>query len=413
METSTKETQENSVETTDKDTQHNSAKSDSIPKPKEHSKQAKSFDIGEDQDQAQETPNPSGNDIKMCIVWLEILTEEDIVKHVNVHKEMEQKTAKPTESVETVETVYLTRSHTKAKTPRTHRLPRSASMNIAYLQDDASDIKSIPSPKRKRNQRPQREPSSTRIKADSFSTKNLSVWPLHRSSRSANLQNPKEKQGYTTTGSDKNKSNIRTSTTTQADVKMPSKGTFTTQSFHLKKTKKSRKFGCKLCDTICSSNKELTKHHQLKHNILYCDECSKAFNYPSSLAKHKYSHKELRFKCSDCNESFAFESKLKAHRISHRTLATHCCAYPTCKKCFKNKGDLTRHAKEHDGVVHKCPDCQYENPDIRNLASHRLTHTDIEKYICELCKKSFRFSTQRRRHLRDKKCTKLSKSPEH
>ena len=71
-----------------------------------------------------------------------------------------------------------------------------------------------------------------------------------------------------------------------------------------------------------------------------------------------------------CQSSVYFESKLKAHRISHRTLATHFCAYPNCKKCFKNKGDLTRHVKEHDGAVHECPDCPYKNTDIRNLASH-------------------------------------------
>ena len=175
-------------------------------------------------------------------------------------------------------------------------------------------------------------------------------------------------------------------------------------SFHLKKSKKTRKIGCKLCDTVCTSNKELTQHHQLKHNILYCDECSKAFNNPSSLAKHQYSHKELRCKFTDCAEEFAFESNLRTHHISHRTLATHCCAYPNCKKRFKNKGNLTRHVKEHDGVVHECPDCQYKNSDIRNLASHRLTHTDIEKYACELCSKMFRFSTQKRRHLKDRKC---------
>ena len=185
-------------------------------------------------------------------------------------------------------------------------------------------------------------------------------------------------------------------TAASSDTGNTPKGAFSTQSFHLKKSKKTHKIGCKLCDTVCTSNKELTQHHQLKHNILYCDECSKAFNNPSSLAKHQYSHKELRFKCTDCAEEFAFESNLRTHRISHRTLATHCCAYPNCKKRFKNKGNLTRHMKEHDGVVHECPDCQYKNSDIRNLASHRLTHTDIEKYACELCSKMFRFSTQKR-----------------
>ena len=218
---------------------------------------------------------------------------------------------------------------------------------------------------------------------------------MHRSTRTANSQSPSTNQVPTISGTG-NTTSPPVSTVTSSDAENTSKGTFTTQSFHLKKSKKPRKIGCELCDTVCNSNKELTQHHQLKHNILYCDECSKAFNKPSSLAKHQYSHRELRFRCADCDEEFAFESKLKAHCISHRTLATHCCAYPNCKKCFKNKGDLTRHVKEHDGVVHECPDCPYKNLDIRNLASHRLTHTDIEKYVCELCSRTFRFSTQKR-----------------
>ena len=111
--------------------------------------------------------------------------------------------------------------------------------------------------------------------------------------------------------------------------------------------------------------------------------------------RHQYSHKELKFKCDDCDQHFAFESNLQTHRISHRTLPTHCCMYPNCNKKFKNKGYLTHHAKEHDGIMHKCPDCSYENPDVQNLESHRLTHSAIEKYACKLCGKTFRFSNQR------------------
>ena len=347
-------------------------------------------------------PVTTNTNIRMCTVRLEILTEVDIIKYVHVHKETESKTAppaKPSElvgTVETVEMVHFTRSRTKTKSPRTNRLPRIASNNIAYVdQDEQSDSGSSPSLKRKRNSRPKREPSSSHIKADSFSTKSPSVRPLRRSTHTANSQSPTTNQVPTTSGTG-NTTSTPVSTATSSNAENTSKGTFTTQSFQLKKSKKTRKIGCKLCDTVCSSNKKLTQHHQLKHNILYCDECSKAFNNPSSLAKHQYSHRELCFKCTDCEEEFAFESKLKAHRISHRTLATHCCAYPNCKKRFKNKGDLTRHVKEHDGVVHECPDCPYKNSDIRNHASHQLTHTDIEKYVCELCSKTFRFSTQKR-----------------
>ena len=125
--------------------------------------------------------------IRMCTVHWEILTEADIVKHVHVDKEIKSKTAppaKPSELVGTVETVemtHFTRSRTKTKLPRTNRLPRRASSNIAFVhQDEQSDSGSSPSAKRKRNSRPRMEPSSSCIKADSFSTKSPSVRLLRR-----------------------------------------------------------------------------------------------------------------------------------------------------------------------------------------------------------------------------------------
>ena len=132
--------------------------------------------------------------IRMCTVQLEILTEVDIVKHVHVHRELKLKTVPPTkpgETVETGETVHFTRSRTKTKLSRTNRLLRRASNNIAYVhQDDESDSGSSPSAKRKRKLRPNKEPSSTCIKAVSFVTKSPSVRPLRRSTRTASLPSP-------------------------------------------------------------------------------------------------------------------------------------------------------------------------------------------------------------------------------
>ena len=107
------------------------------------------------------------------------------------------------------------------------------------------------------------------------------------------------------------------------------------------------------------------------------------------------------------DQSFPFENSLKSHRVSHHTLASFFCLHANCTKKFKNKGDLTRHVKEHDGVLHECPNCDYKNVDIRNLESHRIKHSKIEKYSCKLCEKQFNYNTQLRRHIRDKKCPKL------
>ena len=140
----------------------------------------------------------------------------------------------------------------------------------------------------------------------------------------------------------------------------------------------------------------------------------KPLNNPTSLVRHKYRHKEPRFHCT-CGASFAFSSQLQTHSVVHRRHASHNCVYPNCHRSFKNKGDLTRHAAEHYGKQHECPDCEYKNSDIRNLESHRLKHSNINKYICSLCGERFKYNTQLRRHCTDpKKCKgpKRSDSPE-
>ena len=165
------------------------------------------------------------------------------------------------------------------------------------------------------------------------------------------------------------------------------KGDFKTQRFSLKHSKKPRKFGCTMCDKVRDSIHELSVHHQQTHNTLYCDMCTKAFNNPSSLARHKYVHQEAKFQCDDCDQSFLFESSLKSHRVSHRTLASFFCSHANCTKKFKNKGDLTRHIKEHSGVLHECPNCDYKNADISNFVSHQIKHSKTEQYSCKLCEK--------------------------
>ena len=185
VETSTPEIKEKVIDKTGQDQINKLDKPDMISEPTEQPNLTQNITNKEFVNQEEEKPDShdkpvtSHTNIRMCTVRLEILTEADIVKHVHVHKETESKTAppaKPSKLVGTVETVHFTRSRTKTKSPRTNRLPRTASSNIAYVHlDEQSDSGNSPSPKRKRNSRPKREPSSSCIKADSFSTKSPSV----------------------------------------------------------------------------------------------------------------------------------------------------------------------------------------------------------------------------------------------
>ena len=159
-ETSTPEIKETDIDKTGQDQINKLDKSEVISEPIEQPNLTQNITNKDSVNQEQEKPDshdkPVTNhitNIRMCTVRLEILTEADIVKHVHVHKEIKSKTAppaKPSELVGTVETIHCTRSRTKTKSPRTNRLPRTASSNIAYVhQDEQSDSGSSPSAKRK------------------------------------------------------------------------------------------------------------------------------------------------------------------------------------------------------------------------------------------------------------------------
>ena len=225
-----------------------------------------------------------------CTVRLEILTESDIIKHVHVHREKDP----PVETVEMPVDTHYTRSSTKSKPNRITCHPRTATKAVNYSSQGTEDDGHLsPTPKHQWLSRPRKEPSSSRIKSDSFKKKQPSVTPLRRSPRTALspvMSNPKN-----TAKASPAKSAAK-ATTSSSSTKDAQKGTFKTKSYGLKRSKRACKFGCRMCSVVCASTKELIQHHQQKHNILYCDVCLKAFNNPSSLARHQYSHKELKFK---------------------------------------------------------------------------------------------------------------------
>ena len=159
VETSTPEIKEKVIDKTGQDKINKLDKPDVISEPTEQLNLTQNITNKESVNQEEEKPDShdkpvtTHTNIRICTVRLEILTEADIVKHVHVHKETESKMAppaKPSKLVGTVETVHFTRSRTKTKSPRTNRLPRTASSNIAFVhQDEQSDSGNSPSPKRK------------------------------------------------------------------------------------------------------------------------------------------------------------------------------------------------------------------------------------------------------------------------
>ena len=169
----------------------------------------------------------------MCTVRIEILTEADIVKHVHVHREaVPHAKVLMVETVETSETAHFTRSHAKPKPDRTTRHPRGANQNVDYTNLESADEDSqIPTSKHKQLSRPRREPSSSRNKSDSFTTKQPIVRSLCRSSRLTTLPDISlSNSAADVTPAKPVPKSLTPSTSTDGT----SKGTFTTQSYRLR-----------------------------------------------------------------------------------------------------------------------------------------------------------------------------------
>ena len=165
-------------------------------------------------------------------------------------------------------------------------------------------------------------------------------------------------------------------------------------------TPKKRRVKCKMCPDSFSSVWELNNHHREDHGITKCPDCDKIFNNQSSLDKHNYVHKELKYNCEQCGKRFPFESRLEQHRMTHINVRLSC-PKKSCPRTIKSVGDVNRHVKSHSkGGWHRCDHCDYKNKDKCNTESHMRTHTKQEdgKYVCDKCGKHMRYSTQFIRH---------------
>ena len=181
---------------------------------------------------------------KLCTVRLEILMQANIVKHVHVHRETaaHTMTPPPVETVEMPKDFHFKRSHAKPKPDRTTRHPGIANQYVDYSNlETAEEDSQSPTPKHQWFSRPRRGPSSSRIKTDSFTTKQPAVRPLRRSSMLTTSPDTSEHTSVTNTTPAKPVPKLSTPSTS-TDV--ASKGTFKTQSYGLKKSKKAHRFSC-------------------------------------------------------------------------------------------------------------------------------------------------------------------------
>ena len=147
---------------------------------------------------------------------------------------------------------------------------------------------------------------------------------------------------------------------------------------------------CNICGKSFSTKKYTLKHMRMIHkNIrpkIKCYFCVKTFTSNSHMKRHAYcthiqeevpvnESKYTNYECDICCSIYTNVYELKRHVFAHyesnfEPKNMHC---PSCKKTFKQNGNLNRHILEvHEKVLvyHECGLCHKTFTNKRNLKRH-------------------------------------------
>lgn len=103
------------------------------------------------------------------------------------------------------------------------------------------------------------------------------------------------------------------------------------------------------------------------------------------------------YTCTTCNKAFPSILHVQNHEETHACGARHaklpeyCCHI--CKKVFYTESEVTLHKNIHKPRkgLHACATCNKTFPSILHLQKHecRARHSEMPKYFCHICKKTF------------------------
>ena len=347
--------------------------------------------------------------------WSELDPYSDLEEHC------ESGNASPCEPV-SPDCAYFTKigGHVLRKRHRSYSCTRTrrTSTGYTFYCDMRSSPKENIKPKKKKIV-PKKEPSSARLKSQSqirnkTEQVNLNLvqsYPMYHGKRNnVDQKSDHESESELVSDSDTIPYVPELDTTPKStlseelkrDIKPKKKGKLVTKTYGIKNPAKKfagkRKYKCTSCDSKWNSVAELNRHFKDVHPPLQCKICKNYLNTPSTLTRHMFSHRELKYPCDYCPKWFPFESDRDTHHISHQTLKTFACISPNCGKTFFFKGDLTKHVKIHRKVKWKCQHCPYVPKDERNLKAHQRLHSNLKPYICKNCLQLFKYNEQLKWH---------------
>ncbi|KAJ0169681.1 hypothetical protein K1T71_014866 [Dendrolimus kikuchii] len=178
---------------------------------------------------------------------------------------------------------------------------------------------------------------------------------------------------------------------------------------------KREQFKCGLCPKKYIRydlyKRHLEEHEGVKNKkYLICNECGKKYTDKRNLINHLASHKlclPLRFMCTACGSNYCEERLLKTHiRKYHFNLQNKAPNffekkinetdrelknYDT-KRCIEEDGYFECVSTDENDKLLKKVKCEYCNKEMlkKSLPLHiRERHLNVQKFVCETCKRGF------------------------
>ena len=225
---------------------------------------------------------------------------------------------------------------------------------------------------------------------------------------------------------------------------------------HNKKVHQEAKYTCNMCDKKFKTNDHLKSHlgkhvnkeprssqlltlkkvvSQKNQVKVACSICLKKFGSNELRYHMKYVHTDSqKVKCTFCDNSFSkgsLDSHIsRIHMKRSMEKKTISCSFDDCEKLFRNKSEMTSHAKSHSnarpfeckmceksykqsmGLVghmrlhtgerpFKCPTCSFDCTDPAVLKRHQAIHLGLKPFQCDFCSNSFKNKGELGRHTND------------
>ena len=149
---------------------------------------------------------------------------------------------------------------------------------------------------------------------------------------------------------------------------------------------------------------------------LMCGKCNKLFPTAEELSKHEGScFVGRRYPCpwKGCTHENAQRSLMRQHykavHLNDPFVCPHCSDrtfiyLKAMKKHIKNA-----HTRKGDKFKYNCDKCEFRVDDKTEFQVHYDKHTDVKRFKCNLCDKTFASQSQMTKHSRECKAAKVEK----